>query len=170
MKSLSRGRLALATGTWRIVRKCKSHPAPAELLFCLCGLVGTYCSTAVVLLWQCRWWWWWWWLLRLFLKEKNRLSVVMTSPSQCQCCVCSSSCRMAAAVDTTAAVPQFLTGLSHASAPAPPPPLLVLVLLSLSSAHVPQVCCVCCADLWRTWIFLNSHVSHTEPYGFLCMP
>ena len=135
MKSLSRGRLALATGTWRIVRKCKSHPAPAELLCCLCGLVGTYCSTAVVLLWQCRWWWWWWWLLRLFLKEKNRLSVVMTSPSQCQCCVCSSSCRMAAAVDTTAAVLPFLAGLSPASAPA----------AAAAAATAVCCCCWCCS-------------------------
>ena len=63
IKSLSGGRLALSPGRWRIVRKCKSHPAPgvpqctavvaAVLLCCRCGLVGTYCSTAVVLLW---WW------------------------------------------------------------------------------------------------------------------
>ena len=39
MKSLSRGRLALSPGKWRIVRKCKSHPAPAS------------CRTAVLPLW-----------------------------------------------------------------------------------------------------------------------
>ena len=52
-------------------------------------------------------------------KIKSRLSVVTTSPSQCQCCVCSFPCRVAAAVDTAAAaVPQFLAGLSPPSAPA----------------------------------------------------
>ena len=78
----------------------------------------------------------WWCLLRMFLKFKNRLSVIMTSPAQCEC-VCS-SCRMAVGVDTTAAVPQFL-----AIARLCPPRrrccccvLLLLVLLSPYSAHV----------------------------------
>ena len=114
MKSLSRGKLALSPRRWRIVRKCKPHPAPAVLLCCRCGLVGTHCcgSAAVAAAAAAAAG-----LLRLFLKVKSRLSVVMTSPHQCQCCVCS-SCRMASGVDTTAAVPQLLAGLSLASAPA----------------------------------------------------
>ena len=58
-----------------------------------------------------------WCLLRMFLKFKNRLSVVMALTSHCQC-IYSSFCRLAAAVDTTAAVPHILAGLSPASAPA----------------------------------------------------
>ena len=53
-----RGRLALSPGRWRIVRKCKSHRCTAVVrtaiqLCSRCGLAGTYCSNAVVLLW---WW------------------------------------------------------------------------------------------------------------------
>ena len=51
MKNFSWGRLAISPERWRIVRKCKSHPAPAVLLCCRCALVGAHCSTAVVLLW-----------------------------------------------------------------------------------------------------------------------
>ena len=104
------------------------------------------------------------------LKIKNRLSVVMTSSSQCQCCVCSSSCRMAAAVDTSA-VPQFLPGLSPASA-------------SAAAAAAAAVCCCCwccshsllCMFLMRAVfvvliyavreLFTKSHVSCTKPYRF----
>ena len=80
------------------------------------------------------------------------------------------------AVDTTAAVPQFLAGLSPASASATAAAaaaaavLLLLVLLLLSSMHISKVCCVRCADLCCAWIFHDSHVSHPEPYRFLYMP
>ena len=95
----------------------------------------------------------------------------MTSPSQCQCRVCSSSCRMTAAVDTTDAVTQFLAGLSPASAPTAAASccwcvLLLAVLLSLSSVHVPKWCFVCWANLCRAWIFSNSYVSQLSPLGF----
>ena len=74
----------------------------------------------------------------MFLKIKNQLSVVITSPSQCQCnvCVCFSSCRIAAAVDKSAAVPPFLAGLSPASAPA-------------AAAAAAAVCCCCSHSLLR---------------------
>ena len=50
MKSLSRGRLALPPGKWRIVSANPTQLTPsAVLLCCRCGLVGTYCATAVVL-------------------------------------------------------------------------------------------------------------------------
>ena len=45
MKSLSRERLALSPGRWRIVRKCKPHPAPGVPQVYRCG---AYCCTAVV--------------------------------------------------------------------------------------------------------------------------
>ena len=57
-----------------------------------------------------------WCLPRTFRTIKNRLPVVfLASPSHCVC----TCCQMAAALDTAAAaVPQFLAGPSHASAPA----------------------------------------------------
>ena len=51
MKSLSRGRLALSPGRWRIVRKCKPGPAPGAQkyrFFC------AYCRIAVLPLWMGR--------------------------------------------------------------------------------------------------------------------
>ena len=74
-----------------------------------------------------------WCPLRMFLKIKNRLSVVTTSPSQCQY-VCS-SCRTAAARDTTTAAVPILAGLSLASAPA------------AAAAATAAVCCCwwCCS-------------------------
>ena len=41
---------------------------------------------------------------------------------------------MDAAVDTTAAAPQFLAGLSPASGPPPPPPLLLLFVAAAGAA------------------------------------
>ena len=70
----------------------------------------------------------------------------MTPPSQCQCCVCSSSCRMAAAVDTTAVVPQFLARLSPAFAPA-------------DAAAAAAVCCWCwCCSYSLLCMFLKCAV------------
>ena len=50
MKSLSRGRLALSPGRWRIVRKCKSHPAPGVPQVYRCGA----CCCAAVVDWSVR--------------------------------------------------------------------------------------------------------------------
>ena len=109
-------------------------------------------------------------------KNQNRLSVVMTLAINGQCqCVCSSG-RMAASVDTTAAVPQFLSGLSPASAPA-------------AAATAAVWCCWWCCSHSLLRMFLKctafvvliyavcvdysqkqSHVSYTRPYRFLYMP
>ena len=83
---------------------------------------------------------------------------------------------MAAAVDNTAVVPQFLAGLSPASAPA----------AAAAAADAVSCCCWCCShsllcmflkcavfvvliDAVRGF-FTKSNVSHTEPYKFVYMP
>ena len=48
MTSVSRGRLVLSPGTWRIVKKCESYPAPGVPQV---YRSGTYCRTAVLPLW-----------------------------------------------------------------------------------------------------------------------
>ena len=47
--------------------------------------------------------------------------------------------------------------------------LLLLVLLSLSSVHVPKVCWFVVL-IYAVRGFFITHVAHTEPYRFLCMP
>ena len=76
-------------------------------------------------------------------------------------CVCSSSCRTAAAVDTTATVPPFLAGLSPASVPAAAAAaavLLLLVLLSRSSAHVNRAAVFCCAHVYAVRVFFQQNL------------
>ena len=102
MKSLSRGRFALSPGRWRIVRRCKPHPAsgvpqvyPCRAYFRTVLPGCTYCSTAVVLLW----WWvsrWvrggWWvldvWRLACDLRDGGRVVKQLTSPRFLPCCGC----------------------------------------------------------------------------------
>ena len=81
----------------------------------------------------------------MFLKIKNRLSVIMTSSGQCQRRVCSSSCRMAAAVCRycccRAAIPCWTIArlCARRRRRCCCCVLLLLVLLSLSYVHVPKV-------------------------------
>ena len=84
--------------------RCTAVVRTAELLCCRCGLVGAYCSTAVVLLWWwvCRWVGGGWWVLgrwRLALSPGRwrivRTCKCHTAPGVPQVYRCRAYCRTA---------------------------------------------------------------------------